>query len=121
MEIKGKVVQLLDLQSGEGKNGTWRKQEYIIETLDSKYPKKVCVAVWGDKIDQFAMQQGEDVVASIEVESREFNGKWYTNVQAWKVQKGQSQDPGINQEAPTESAPPEFLQSDSAEADDLPF
>ena len=41
MEIKGKVVQLLDLQTGEGKNGTWKKQEYIIETLDSKYPKKV--------------------------------------------------------------------------------
>lgn len=121
MEIKGKVVQLLDLQSGEGKNGTWKKQEYIIETLDSKYPKKICVAVWGDKIDQFAMNVGEDVTASIEVESREFNGKWYTNVQAWRVQKGQSQEAGINQEAPAESTPPEFLSNDSEATDDLPF
>lgn len=121
MEIKGKVVQLLDLQSGEGKNGTWRKQEYIIETQDSKYPKKVCVAVWGDKIDQFAMQAGEDVVASIEVESREFNGKWYTNVQAWRVQKGQSQEPGMNQEVPNESNPPEFAAGGSDQTDDLPF
>ena len=119
MEIKGKVVQLLDLQSGEGKNGTWKKQEYIIETLDSKYPKKICVSVWGDKIDQFAMQQGENVVASIEVESREFNGKWYTNVQAWRVQK--EQEAGMNQEAPTQEQVPDFIANSGEETDDLPF
>lgn len=116
MEIKGKIIGILPLQSGEGKNGTWRKQDYILETLDSKYPKKVCLAVWGDKIDQFGIQEGEDVVASIEVESREFNGKWYTNVQAWKIQRESA-----NQAAPAESAPPEFLQNDSNETDDLPF
>ena len=119
MEIKGKVIQLLDLQSGEGKNGTWRKQEYILETIDSKYPKKVCVAVWGDKIDQFALQQGDNVVASIEVESREFNGRWYTNVQAWRVQK--EQDGGINQEAPAQEQVPDFIANSGEETDDLPF
>lgn len=119
MEIKGKVVQLLELQSGEGKNGTWKKQEYIIETLDSKYPKKVCVSVWGDKIDQFAMQQGENVIASIEVESREFNGKWYTNIQAWRVQK--DGDGGVNQEAPEMNQVPDFIANSDEETDDLPF
>jgi len=119
MEIKGKVIQLLDLQSGEGKNGTWKKQEYIIETLDSKYPKKVCVAVWGDKIDQFAMQQGDNVVASIEVESREFNGRWYTNVQAWRIQK--EQEAGINQEAPSQEQVPDFIANSDEATDDLPF
>ena len=119
MEIKGKVVQLLELQSGEGKNGSWKKQEYIIETLDSKYPKKVCVSVWGDKIDQFAMQQGENVIASIEVESREFNGKWYTNIQAWRVQK--DGDVGVNQEAPEMNQVPDFIANSDEETDDLPF
>ena len=120
MELKGKVVGILDLQTGEGRNGTWRKQEYVLETLDAKYPKKVCVAVWGDKIDQFGLQVGEEVIASIEIESREFNGRWYTNVQAWRVQREQAQDMGINQEVPMESAPPSFVQ-DENETDDLPF
>lgn len=119
MELKGKVVQLLDLQTGEGKNGTWRKQEYILETMDSKYPKKVCFQIWGDKIDQFGVQAGDDIIASIEVESREFNGRWYTNVQAWRVQKS-SEEPGINQEVPNQEQVPDFI-SNSEETDDLPF
>lgn len=110
MEIKGKIIQLLDLESGEGKNGTWKKQEYIIETLDSKYPKKVCVAVWGDKIDQFALKQDETVTASIEIESREFNSKWYTNVQAWRIQRE-----GVQDVAPSNQ------NIEGGETDDLPF
>ncbi len=70
MEIKGKVIQALPEQSGNGRNGTWRKQDYILETT-GQYPKKVCVTVWGDKIDQFALQPGEEVTAGVEVESRE--------------------------------------------------
>ena len=60
MELEGKVIQINPLQSGEGRNGTWKKQEFIIETT-SQYPKKVCVTVWGDKIDQFNIQQNEDL------------------------------------------------------------
>ena len=87
MEIKGKIVSILEMQTGEGTNGTWKKQEYIIETLDSKYPKRVCVSVWGDKIDEFVIKAEETITASIEIESREYNGKWYTNIQAWRVVK----------------------------------
>lgn len=86
MELEGKIIQINPLQSGEGKNGTWKKQEYIVETK-SQYPKKVCVTIWGDKIDQFNIQQSEDVKLSIELESREYNGRWYTDVRAWKAEK----------------------------------
>ena len=85
MEIAGKVVELLELQSGEGKNGIWRKQSFILET-QSNYPKKVCITMWGDNIDKFPVNVGSDVVASIDVESREYNGRWYTDVKAWKVE-----------------------------------
>ena len=105
--IKGKVVSILEMQTGEGANGTWKKQEYILETLDSKYPKKVCISVWGDKIETFALKQGDNIEASIEIESREFNGRFYTNVQAWKVVKD-----GINTVQNTEN---------QQEQDDLPF
>ena len=120
MELKGKIIQTLDLQTGEGKNGTWRKQEYVLETVETKYPKKVCFQVWNDKIDQFALQSGDDIVADVDIESREFNGRWYTNVQAWKVQKSSTEEPGINQEAPNQDQVPDFI-ANSDETDELPF
>src|SRR5690606_25131588 len=88
MELSGKIISILPLQKGQGKNGEWKKQEYILETA-SQYPKKVCVSVWGDKVEQFNLREGENVVMSIEVESREYNGRWYTDVRGWKVSKSQ--------------------------------
>lgn len=84
MDISGKIVSLLPLQTGQGKNGTWKKQEFILETGDT-YPKKVCIAVWGDKIDMGPVKPGVAVTVSFDVESREFNGRWYTDVKAWKI------------------------------------
>ena len=108
MTITGQITEILDLQSGEGQNGTWRKQEYILETSDSKYPKKICFAVWGDKIDSFALITGEQIEADIEIESREYNGKYYTNVQAWRVQSSAAAP--VNDQAPTNEMT--FEQSD---------
>jgi len=84
MDISGKIIQLLPTQEGQGKNGPWKKQEFILETGDT-YPKKVCIAVWGDKIDLKSFKMGDAVDVSFDVESREYNGKWYTDVKAWKV------------------------------------
>ena len=89
MEIRGKIVECLPVKSGQSANGEWRKQEYVLET-DSQYPKKVCFMVWGEKVEQFAIQQGETVEVSIDLESREYNGRWYTDVKAWKVSRSQS-------------------------------
>jgi len=86
MEIKGRVVAILPEQSGESTRGTWRKQEFVIETTD-QYPKKVCMEIWGDKIDEMLPKEGEEVTASINIESREWNGRWYTNVKAWKIDR----------------------------------
>lgn len=127
MEISGKVIQLLPMQSGAGRNGSeWRKQEFVIETTE-QYPKKVCISMWGDKIDQFNIQPGEDLTVSITVESREYNGKWYTNVQAWKVDRTAATTSPLDEPMPFPSAPaasravmPEGL-SNTSEVDDLPF
>jgi hypothetical protein len=94
MDLKGKIIQLLPEQSGEGKNGKWRKREYVIE-MPGQYPRKVCFNLWGDKIDQFPMKTGDEVTVSFDLESRDFNGKWYTDVKAWKVEplsKGSSNE-----------------------------
>ena len=86
VEIKGKIIEILPEKSGQSANGEWRKQEYILET-DSNYPKKICFMAWGDKIGEFNLQQGENVEVSVDLESREYNGRWYTDVKAWKVSK----------------------------------
>lgn len=87
MDLSGKIINQLQEVSGNSKSGNaWRKQEYIVET-GGQYPKKVCVSVWGDKIDQFGLKVGEQVTLGIDVESREYNGRWYTEVKAYKVDR----------------------------------
>ncbi|MCG7856749.1 DUF3127 domain-containing protein [Flavihumibacter sediminis] len=113
MDLNGKIIQLLGTQTGQGKNGPWKKQEFILETGDA-YPKKVCIAVWGDKIDMSQFRIGDPVQVSFDVESREYNGKWYTDVKAWKV-VGQGN-------ADNSAAPPPFTGTiDPMPDDDLPF
>ena len=84
MNLQGKIIQVIDEQSGESAKGPWRKQEYVLET-DGQYPKKVCFMAWNDKIAEFAIKEGHVVDVGIDLESREFNGRWYTDVKAWKV------------------------------------
>ena len=89
MEPIGKIIQILPLQEGVSKAGNpWKKQEYILETLGTQYPRKVCFNLFGDNVDKFPMQVGQDVTVSIDIESREFNGRWDTDVRAWNVLNG---------------------------------
>lgn len=91
MEIKGKIIQKLPQQSGTSKQGNaWKKQEYVLETLDS-YPSKVKFDLFGDKVDQYPMQIGDTVTVYFDIESREFNGRWYTDIHAWKVDLNERQ------------------------------
>lgn len=123
MDISGKIIQFLQVQSGQGKNGTWKKQEFILETGDN-YPKKVCIAVWGDKIDMGSFKTGDLVDVSFDVESREYNGRWYTDVKAWKMApKGSGGGnsapvPGNNSNFNTV---PGTFEASSGGDDDLPF
>jgi len=117
LKITGTVKQVLEEQSGEGRGGPWRKQEFILET-DGKYPKSVCMVVWGDNIDQFAVQADERLTAHIDIASREYNGRWYTDVKAWKVERDSDTDGG----PPKMPADEPFLEPPDGDDDDgLPF
>ena len=117
MELTGKIIQLLPEQTGQSARGNWRKQEYILET-DGQYPKKVCFMAWGDKIDEFNIKEGEEVIVSINIESREYNGRWYTDVKAWRVQRGSASD---NQSAPSQQAAPPPSEAPPFSDEDVPF
>lgn len=119
MEISGKIIELLPEKSGQSANGGWRKQEFILET-EVQYPKKVCFMVWGDKIDEFKIQQGESLEVSIDIESREYNGRWYTDVKAWKVSRSGS-DAGSSQSFGNEDRNTPSIGDNSLDGDDIPF
>lgn len=101
MQINGKITNLLRLQTGQGKNGEWKKQEFIIET-SGQYPKKECVTAWGKTVD-YVPSIGTEVNVSFDIESREYNGKYYTEVKAFKIEtvgKVASQQPSEEFEEP---------------------
>ena len=130
LNISGIVLNILPLQTGTSKAGNqWKKQDFILET-GGQYPRKVCVCLFGDNVEKFPLQVGQSVTASVDIESREFNGRWYTDVRAWNVvYNGQQQ--GATAQAPTASAPTAQTAQPAAPAtptaqppaaaDDLPF
>lgn len=96
MELSGKIFKVMPLETGEGKNGVWKKQQIIIETTSDKYPKKVAVQLWGDLTDK-GFQEGAEISVEFDVESREYNGKWYTDAKAWRINKNTSDSPAQQQ------------------------
>lgn len=120
MDISGKLIQKLPAQTGAGKNGPWKKSDFVIETSD-KYPKKVCISAWNELSDQVEkINVGSDLNVSFDVSSREYNGKWYTDVKAWKVTtQNAAPAESYSSGGSSDSAPPDFPSIDSS--DDLPF
>ena len=117
MDIKGRIVNVLPVQSGQGKKGEWKKQDFVIETY-GQYPKKVAIQLFGqEKINKYDLKVGAQVTVHIEIESKEYNSKWYTQVNAWKIE-------GVGErkvEQKVESKQEDFPSTGGTVADDLPF
>lgn len=120
MELVGKVINILPLVTGQGRNGEWRKQEFVIEIADGQFPKKVCFSLWGDKIDQAGLTPNIPVKVLFDIESREYNGRWFTEARAWRVEKQMEQQQASNMPIPPALEENPFNAAPS-EMDDLPF
>lgn len=123
MQLTAKLIQVLPLQSGQGKNGEWRKQDIILET-DGQYPRKVCVAIWGDRINNDQLVVGNNLTIDFDVESREFNGRWYTDVKAWKIEVAGAnpmEAPNFSMNTPPMPGPAAMPPLPENPSDDLPF
>ena len=123
MEIQGKIIKVLPEQTGEGKNGQWKKQDFIIET-EEQYPKKICITDFNGKIDPAILVVENVLTVAVNIESKEFNERWFTNITAWKAElKGVAQKQ--TQEQQTYNAPkqpdPVFKTTEPVQAKDLPF
>ncbi len=121
LTIKGNILKILNPESGVSRAGKeWNKQEFVIETQE-QFPRKVCFTLFGDKTSLInGMGPGQEVEVSFNLESREYNGKWFHNINAWKIDTADTQPPVMD-------APPEFRQEDippesiDSEPGDLPF
>jgi hypothetical protein len=120
LTVTGKIVALLKPEKGVSRAGNeWKKQDFVIETTD-QFPKKICFTLFNDKITNLeGFSEGDEVEVSFSIESRDYNGKWFHNINAWKisnlVQKPLQESPP---EYRIEDIPPELSADDS---NDLPF
>ena len=93
MEIIGTIKQKLEKQSGQSDKGTWTKQDFILETLE-RFPRKVCVTNWKGKVTLEDFQEEDLVKVFVNIESKEHNGRWYTDLKVWRLEKIENQEPG---------------------------
>ena len=98
LKITGFVKELMDEQSGQSSHGDWRKREFIL-TTEGDYPKQICMVQWGDNIDKVIIGVGEKITASIDISSREYNDRWYTDVKVWKVERAPEHGLGVSASA----------------------
>ena len=135
LELEGRIARKLNVQTGTSARGAWAKQEFILEYQEGNFPTQVCLNVWGDdkvrELDKY--QVGDKVKISFNLSSREYNGRWYTDVRAWRIEPAgaaaSAQTPGYNSAPATDSYPaPAAAPMPSAddmssplEDDDLPF
>lgn len=90
MEIIGRIIVALPEVSGTSKAGnTWKKREYVLETVET-YPKKVHFDFFGERADQYPLNVGDEIKLSFDIESREYNGRWYTSIRGWKAEPAQA-------------------------------
>lgn len=128
MEFEGKVLQIMPLQSGTSARGPWQRQDVLFE-MPQEFSRKLCVKFFNRPDDVARLKVGELYTVSVNVESREYNGRWYTEVNAWRVQAKQPQvapemvpapemapyaEPATPTSAPAFTAP-------APEVDDMPF
>jgi hypothetical protein len=134
MELEGRIARKLPVQTGTSARGAWAKQEFIFEYQEGSFPSQVCMNVWGDdkvkELDKY--QVGDKVKVSVNLSSREYNGRWYTDVRAWRIEPAGAaapvQTPGYDYaqsagsySAPTGAPMPSANDMSSPVEDDLPF
>ena len=123
MEITGKIIVAMPEVGGtSAKGNAWKKREYVLETMET-YPKKVFFNFFGDRVDQFPLQVGQVVKVSFDIDSREYNGRWYVDIREWKAEAPDGPAPQMPSGYATPGAPvpPPAVDLAPSPTDDLPF
>jgi len=110
------------MQSGSNDRGGWSRQEIVVE-IPGQYPRSVCISLWGDRInDAVKYNEGDMLKISFDLQSREYNGRWFTDVRAWRIEREGAETPaGAAAETSATQAAADDPFSTSKQVDDLPF
>ncbi len=128
MEVTGKIIVVCPVRSGESAKGPWKSQEYVIEWDEpgSQYSRKMVFNVFGDNVDKFKIKEGGTYIVSVDINAREWNGRWFNDIRAWRVLDANqvSQQPLGAPAMPGGMKTPEPFNASQPAADessDLPF
>ena len=125
LEIEGTLAQKLPVQSGNSARGPWAKQEFILEFPDGNFTAKACFTAWGqEKVQDLGKYQvGDKVKVSFNLKSREYNGRWYNDLQIWKIAPAGAQPAAPAQPAPQArpvAQAPAYQQAPAPTLEDMP-
>ena len=128
LELEVTIRQKMGVQSGTSARGAWAKQEFVVDFPDGNYTSQACFTAWGqDKVQELDKYQvGDRVKVSFNLKSREFNGRWYNDLQIWRISPAGAAQPAAP--APTPAAPAPVAPAPTLDdmpgedaQDDLPF
>ncbi len=129
MEISGKIIAALEKRSGTSSRtgNAWASQSFVIETHE-QYPKRCVFDVFGeDRLKEFNINVGDELTVSFDIDAHEYNGRWFNNLRAWRVQRGsevpapETADVPFGGPAPATAQPIPAPTAGEDTADDLPF
>ena len=130
MELQGKIIAALDVKTGTSARGEWKVQEFVLETLDGQYSRKMVFSVFGaERLQTFNIQVGQDVTVKFDIDAREYNGRWFNSIRAYDVRQvvpGAAApemppfDTPVASGSPT-PPPAGFGEPADGDSDDLPF
>jgi len=122
LEIEGNLKQKLQLQSGQSARGAWEKQEFILEFPDGNYTSEACFTAWGhekvQQLDKYSV--GDKVKVSFNLKSREYNGRWYNDLQIWRISPASQDGTAPAQAAAPAAAPVQGFEAPAPTLNDMP-
>jgi Domain of unknown function (DUF3127) len=106
-KVKGRVTDILALQTGSSTRGEWKKLDFVLEVPDDQFPKKICFTLFNDKTEM--------------IRESEYNGKWYHNVNAFKIDRMEKPTGSGDHPSPPPFNEDDFMPAKEGENEDLPF
>lgn len=124
MEFEGTVYKIMPVTKGTSARGDWQRQDVVFDYNDGgNFSRKICVTFFNRPDDVAKLHEGSTYQVSVNIESREYNGRWYTDIRAWRLQAKQQETPAAApmSDFPPMPAEPAYAAAPAAEVDDLPF
>ena len=122
MEFEGKVIEILPPVSGQSARGTWERQTVVFEQPNKQYGKEIAVTFMNKGQEVATLRVGEMYTVSFDIESRNYQGRWYTDVRAWRVQPLQpAAQPPVQDMHPFMEEPQQNYSAGAGVIDDMPF